>query len=237
MRYVEAGYVADELMARYGIEMDKWDIVRLSASCLKRIGAFALQRKLYVAQVDNFQVTMPHDAYKVRGVVRLSSPKFPISNILVTDGVYQPPQIFFVEEVQETLSTTTLILKGNYIPWLNGAEYIDYDDDFPILKFNENDVQVAIEYTGLAIDKEGCPMIPEDVWEACMMFCLFTNFQSAYLAGTVDERKMGNTERWKDTAIAQARSKMTMSALTTNEKDKLLDIMVSIDRKVYGIPS
>jgi len=236
MRYVKAGYVADEITARYGIEIDKWDVVRLSASCLKRIGAFGLKRKVYVTTVDNFCIHMPKDAFKVRGIIRLSAPVYPTSSFTITDGIYQPPQTFFVSDEEETLEPDSITLKNNYVPQLKGV-WIDYVDDFPIMKFNETDVKVAVEYTGLATDEEGFPMIPEDCWEACMFFCLFTHVQAAYLAGKINRLVVLDFERWKDTGIAQGRAKMMMSALTSNEKDKLMNIMVSYDRKVYGIPS
>jgi len=236
MKNVKVGYIADELVARYGIEMDKWDVMRLSASCMKRMGAYALQRKVYCALVTNFTVTLPPDAYEARGAIRLTSPRVVSTPLIISDVIEQPPQVFFVETVEDTLTQQTILLKSNYVPWLIG-DYIDYDDDFPILKFNETDIEVAIEYTGLSIDKEGFPMIPECCWEACMFFCLFTHLQSGAISGKVQVGILDRAEKWKDESIARGRASLTMRSLTSNERDKLMNIMVSLDRKSYNIPS
>lgn len=238
MRYVHAESVADELLSSYGHEIDIWDIVRMSARCLKRLGAFALRRKIYQTTVNNFCVLLPPDAYKARGAIKFQPNAITDMKMMIVDGIEMPPQIFFVEPVEETetLSPELLILKPNYIDRLRG-EPIDYVDNHPVLNFNETDVEVIIEYSGLKTSSEGVPMVPEEASEACMFFCLFTITQAAYLAQKAPRAIMLDTERWKDQAMARARAKLTMDSLNSNERDKLMNIMVSMDRKAFNIPS
>lgn len=236
MRYVTADYIADELVSQFSIEMGVWDIVRLSAKALKRVGAFALKRKVWHTLVSNYQIVLPPDAYMARGALRIT-PRPQLSNpVLIVDGIEQPSQVFFTEEVDELLSSEPYLLKSNYVPKLIG-QFESYEYDHPVMKFNDTDIEVVVEYTGLKVDDEGKPMIPEDATEACLFFCLFTKTQSDYLLKKVDINMMRETERWKDTTIAQARASLTMSTLNTNERDKLMNIMVSMDRKAFNVPS
>lgn len=235
MRYISADYIADELVSQFQIEMDVWDIVRLSAKALKRVGAFALQRKVWYTNVLNFQVVLPPDAYLARGCYRVA-PRQGGTGIFISDTIEQPSQVFFVEVAEETYNAQPILLKSNYVPKILG-NFMDYEYDHPVMKFNETDAEVLIEYTGLKVDDTGKPMIPEDASEACLFFCLFTHFQAAYLAKKVDHTMMKQTEVWKDTAIKQAKAKLTMSTLSTNEMDKLMNIMVTMDRKAFRIPS
>lgn len=235
MRYVTAGYVADELVDRYGLSIDIWDVVKLSASCMKRIGVFATQRKLIGTMVKNFKVHLPCDAYLARGCVRIPA-EMQSTKITIVDGIQQPPQIVFVQPVQEPFTNNVEFLKPNYIDQIRG-QYIDFDYEHPILKFNETNVNVVIEYSGIVVDENDIPMIPESCWEACMMYCVFTRTQAQYRLNQVPRNIVKDFEEWKNIAIVQARAKATMQALTSNEKDKLLNIMVSMDRKAYNLPS
>jgi hypothetical protein len=180
---------------------------------------------------------LPPDAYKTRGAVRLN-PTPTVPGLMISNEIEQPPQIFFTppEPVAETNNPDLIFLKANYVPKLLG-DFIDFVDDHPILKFNETDVDVVIEYSGLKTDKEGVPMFPEDAAEACMFFCLFTYYQSAYLAQKIPRALMMDAERWKDDGIKRGKAKMTMSGLTSNETDRLMNIMVTMDRKAFNLPS
>lgn len=235
MRYITADYIADELVSQFSIEMDVWDIIRLSAKALKRVGAFALQRKVLHTLITNFQVVLPPDAYLARGVIDLT-PRTSYTPVYIVDGIYQPPQKIFVEPIEETYVPTPILLKNNYIPKFNGP-WMPYEYDHPVMKFNETDKEILIEYTGLKVDEENKPMIPEDASEACLFFCLYSRTQSDYLLKKVDQNMVREVKDWKDTAITQCRAMLTMKALNSGEMDKLLNIMVSMDRKAYNIPS
>jgi hypothetical protein len=98
-------------------------------------------------------------------------------------------------------------------------------------------VPVAIECTGIKVDKEGFPMVPEPVLLGCVYYCLFIYHQPLYLLKQIDINMMRELERWKDQHVAQANQSMMMESLTANERDDLFNIMTSMDRKAFGLPS
>jgi hypothetical protein len=214
--------------------MDIFDAVMGCSDVLKKMGAIALERSIYAAVINNFAITMPGNIWRVRGVVRLDViPEPPIT--ITVDDIYFPPQVVFVSPVEETNQSEPILFEANYVPQFKGP-YIDYIWNCPTLKFNETDVPVAIECTGIKVDKENFPMIPETAQLACVYYCLFIYYQPLFLLKQIDINMMREIERWKDQHIAQANQSMMMESLSTNERDNLFDIMTSMDRKAFGLP-
>ena len=123
------------------------------------------------------------------------------------------------------------------MPMIQHFSPIDFVWTCPIMKFNETNLQILVETTEIASDKEGFPQIPEECLEACIYYCLYIYHQPMYLTGQIDGQRMSTLERWKNDKIAQGNSSLMMSSLTTNELDSLLDIMTSMGRKTLGFPS
>jgi hypothetical protein len=62
-------------------------------------------------------------------------------------------------------------------------------------------------------------------------------YEPLALLGQVDGGVMQMVEAWKERNIAQSNHSMMMEALTANERDQLFDIMTSMDRKQFGLPT
>jgi len=80
-------------------------------------------------------------------------------------------------------------------------------------------------------------MVPEPAFYGCLYYALYVYYQPLALLGQVDGNVMQLVEQWKERNIAQSNQSMIMDALTANERDHLFDIMTSMDRKQFGLPS
>lgn len=236
MQYVSVRAVAAQLKQQFKVDMDIFDLVQSCSDALGKLGAVALERSIYLANINNFCINLPGTIWKVRGVIRLDGSAEDLGMTVTVDDIYFPPQVVFVKEETDPSQYQPILLQANYIPQFKGP-YIDYVWNCPTLKFNETDVPVAVECTGIKTDKEGFPMIPEEALLACTYYSLFVYHQPLFLLKQIDINMMRELERWKDQHMAQANQSMMMSALSTNERDDLLNIMTSMDRKAFGLPS
>jgi hypothetical protein len=236
MQYVSVRAIASRLKSQFKVDMDIFDVISACSDALKKMGYIALERALYQAQVTNFCLNLPGTVWKVRGVIRLDMSKIEMGVTVIPTDIYFPPQIVFQYEEPADLTDEPILLKGNYVPQFKGP-YISHVWDCPYLRFNETDVPVAIEVTKIKTDDEGFPMIPEATFFGCLYYALYVYYQPLVLLKQIDLNTMQMVEGWKERNIAQANQSMMMEALTANERDSLFDIMTSMDRKQFGLPS
>jgi len=232
MQYQSVRAVASRLKSQFKVDMDIFDVVQACADALKKMGMISLERIGIVGRVENFCINLPASVYKVRGVIRLS--EIPPGFELSTQDIYFPPQTLFQFEENTTVPAPTE-WKDNYIDTFKGP-YIDHVWECPYLKFNETDALVGIVATGIKTDDEGYPMLPEAAFYGCLYYCLFVYYQPLFLLGQVPPQTMAQVERWKNDNVAQAVSSFGFEQLTDNERDKLFDIMTSMNRKSFGYP-
>jgi len=172
------------------------------------------------------------DALKKMGYIALQRSGMTIT----TQDIYFPPQLIFTYDESDDDFEKIKLLKDNYIPQFKGP-YIDYVWDCPYVKFNETDVNVAVEVTEIKLDSEKFPMIPEPAFYGCLYYCLYIYYQPLFLLKQTDPNTMMMIEQWKERNIAQSNHGMMMESLTANERDNLFNIMTSMDRKTFGLPS
>jgi hypothetical protein len=232
MQYQSVRAVASRLKSQFKVDMDIFDVVQGCSDALKKMGMISLVRYGIVARVENFTINLPGYIWKPRGVIRLS--EIPEEMKEVVDGIYFPPQILFKFDDSDT-TTTPESFKDNYVGQFKGP-WVEHVWDAPYLRFNENDVLVGIEATGIKLDDEGFPMLPEPAFFGCLYYCLFIYQQPLFLVGQIPHFVMKQTEEWKDRNIAQSNANMMLESLDSNERDKLFDIMTSFNRKTYGFP-
>lgn len=234
MQYVSARSVASRLKSRFKVDMDIFDCVQACAEALKKMGVIALDRSVYIAKVSNFGVNLPGGVWKVRGVIRLDVvPQLPVT--ITVQDIFFPPQVVFTMPDPAPSTVEPILFKTNYVPQFKGP-YIDYKWDSPWLRFNETDIPVAVEVTGLKVDEEAFPMIPEENFFGCLFYALFVYYEPLYLLKQIDGQMMEKIERWKDTNISQSNAAAMLQGLTSNEKNNLFDILTSFDRKAFGLP-
>lgn len=236
MQYQSVRAVASRLKSQFKVDMDIFDIIQACSDALKKMGYIALSRSCYQARVENFNVNLPGSVWKVRGVIRLD--ENPLNNdiTVVPEDIYFPPQLVFSYDEPSESPDDVILLKGNHVPQFKGP-YVSYIWDCPCLKFNETDFEIAVEVTEIKTDEEGFPMIPEPAFFGCLYYSLYVYYQPLVLLGQVDGNVMQLVEQWKERNIAQSNQSMIMDALTANERDNLFDIMTSMDRKQFGLPS
>jgi len=236
MQYFSIRAVAARLKSQFKVDMDMFELVQACADALKKMGYIALQRSVYQAQVTNYCINMPGNVWKVRGAVRLDQPVVGDGMTIVTDDVYYPPQLIFKYDETSIANNEIKLLKDNYIPAFKGP-FIDFVWDCPCVKFNETDIQVALEVTEIKLDDEKFPMVPEPAFYGCLYYALYVYYQPLFLLKQTDGQTMQMVEQWKERNMAQANQSMTMESLTANERDNLFNIMTSMDRKVFGLPA
>lgn len=234
MQYVSVRSVASRLKSRFKVDMDIFDVVQACGEALKKMGVIALERSIYSATVSNFGINLPGSVWKVRGVIRLDVIPEPPITISVQD-IFFPAQVVFTVPDPAPTNPAPILFKANYIPQFKGP-YIDYKWDSPWLRFNETGIPVAIEVTGLKVDEEKFPMIPEESFFGCLFYSLFVYYEPLFLLKQIDGQMMEKIEKWKNDNISQSNTAAAMQGLTSNERNKLFDILTSFDRKAFGLP-
>lgn len=236
MQYISVRSIASRLSDDFGVDMDIFAVIRACSDALKKMGMFALSRFVYVADVKDFKILLPK-VWKVRGVIRLDGNwKTAFSGTIIIDDRVRlmQPQIIFKEE-ETDVSTEPVMLKANIIPNFRGP-FIAHVWKNPIIEFNETDITVAVECTGIMLDDEGFPMLPEEAFFGCLYYSLFKYYQPRVIAGQIDPNRFQLITQWKDQNISQSVVAGMMTALTSNQRNELLDIMSSMDRKAFGYP-
>lgn len=236
MQYISVRAIASRLKSQFKVDMDIFDVVAACRDALDKMGTIALGRVIYQATVNNYCINMPGTVWRVRGVIRLDEPEVKPGINVVPSDIYFPPQIMFEFPEPDAPAEEVIFLKTNYAPQFKGP-YIDYTWTCPLLKFNETDIPVAIETTALKTDSEKYPMVPQECFFGCLYYALYVYYQPLYLLKQIDGNMMQQVEAWKERNIAQSNQSALMAALTANERDNLMNIMTSFDRKAFSLPS
>jgi hypothetical protein len=233
MQYQSVRAVASRLKSQFKIDMTIDDVVMACADALKKMGMIALVRSAIVARVENFQINLPGNIFKVRGVIQLSD--VPDDLRVHIQDIYFPPQTLFMFEENDASAPAPVQWKDNHVAQFKGP-YISHVWDAPYLRFNEDNILVGIEANGIKVDNEGYPMIPEAAFFGCLYYALFVYYQPLFLLGQVPPQTMAQVEKWKNDNVAQANSNLILESLTSNERNELFDIMTSMNRKSFGYP-
>jgi hypothetical protein len=233
MTYRSVLEVASFLKDKFKIEMNIYDVILNCAEALKELKQYATVKAWVITHVENFCVNLT-GVYDVRSVIRLEEPLDLGMDVFIQDLTF-PPQVIFEMPPQEEVNGVTEF-KNNYIPHIRGP-YIDFVWECPKLKFNEDKVKVAINTISIKRDKRGYPMVPEHSFYACAYFCAYAYMWPLFLLGKVEPFVWNELKDTSDRQFAKARARRTLAGLTNNEADKLFNIMVSMDRKAYGLPS
>jgi hypothetical protein len=237
MSYISIYAIASELKDRFSIEEDVFVINKWVAKALEKMHMIALQRKVDTAIIPEKEcITIEGGAYKLEAVYRYGrepadNPKF------FTQEIWHPPQTVWVDDAMQPDGS----FNGNTpigTVYAN-ALYMDHEWDCPDIKFpvGSAGIKVMYQYTCVPTDAEGYPMIPEDAFDGCLYYVLWVIQQPLYLLGKVNESQMERIEKWKRNGINQAKNQLMMKKLSANERDKILDIMTSFDRKRVNIDS
>lgn len=237
MQYVTVRSVAERLKSRFKIDMDIFDIKAACADAMRVCRVMPLERKVWVAKVDNFQIHLPN-VWKVRGVIRLDM--IPNSFHIEMQDIWFPPQVFFTTTETDVTTLEPIVLKSNYVPQIKGP-WMDHKWECPYVRFNETDVTVGIETTALVTQKDEAtgqemPLIPEPAFYLCLFYALYVYYEPFYILGQIDERRFERITQWKDSKVRQGYAALGFNALTSNQLDEVFNVMTSFDRKQYGTP-
>jgi hypothetical protein len=121
------------------------------------------------------------------------------------------------------------------VPGMPKGNWVDFTWDCPYVRFNFTDFAVALEYTSIATDDEGVPIVPEEALNACVYYNIYTYAQPGFLTGRVPQYVLKEVEQWKNQHINQAKTRKAFNELSRNEHSKLFDIFTSMDRKRTNI--
>lgn len=228
--------IASKLVDRFNVEMDIYQVSENSMEALNLMGMLKLGKKAIGGQVRDQQLRMPVDCYEIEAVYRMPNPRETLTNsvTLTIQEIMFPPQKIFVpvpnsdSEIQ-TIAFPDQIL--NYLPHVVGP-YIDFTWDPPFIKLNEVEPQIIVFYNRIPIDPDsGLAEIPDQAFDGCVNYCLYTWYQPLFLTGKVPEYVFNKVEKWKNAKINQSKTSLMMSKLSQNEMSKVHNIMSSFDRK------
>lgn len=222
---------------QFGVEMDIYQVSENTMRALDLLGMLKLKKNVLVGKVNSSQqLRLPVDACDVKAVVtpRALNNCLPHEMRIFVNDIYFPPAIFFVpipnatEELADLLVATDVVVK--YIDNLKGP-YIDFNWNPPFIEVNSTEASLVVIYTSIPIDENGLALIPSQAFEACLYYNLYIHFQPMFLQQKVPIAVWQEIKAWKDSKFRQGKNKYMMSRLSSNELNKVMDIVTSFDRK------
>lgn len=228
MKYTSVYAIASELQDQFNVEMEIHQVARQTFKALRLMKTLALQRRMEIVDVEDYEAATCCQPYKIVSVTRVS----PNPSIRWNEIVF-PPQTVWVKPEETFSFDKSEMPVTNYVPHIIG-EYIDFVETEDGIKLNETGIKVAIEYTSIGLDEEGYPAIPESVQEGCLYYCLFVYYQPLFITGRINPNIFLKVEQWKNEKIRQAKNAYAFANLSKNELDKIFNIITSFDRKRFG---
>ena len=231
--HVSVKEIQTRLYDDFDIEMDEYLIDRHSRDALQKIRMVPLCRRVLTGKAEDYKLDIRNfKPYSIKAVIILNPETLIYPATTIQQNIY-PPQVVF--EVPEE-DTTGVLLDSplNVIPHIKG-QYIDYKWDGSCLKFNEQVPEVAVEFVTLSTDKDGYLRIPEDLTDAVVHYCAFVHLRPNYILGKITENVMQRIEFWKDKAFISGKIGAYFKGLNKNQMNKVLNYMVSFDRKAPNI--
>jgi len=241
MNTVSVQQVMAVLHRKFHIDMDYYEVLENCAEVLKKTAFMPLSRKQEIYPVSDYCVKLPPEAYVVKSAVQLEP--YTLQNNVVLQDIYHPPlETVKNEVITVNASDLTEVPAASeeiklQVPGTPKGPWVDFTWDCPYVRFNFTDFTVFIEYTALAVDAEGVPLIPEEALNMCVNYNVYTYAQPGFLTGRIPQYILKEVEQWKNTSINQAKNKKAFRELSRNEHSKLLDIFTSMDRKRTNIDS
>lgn len=232
MRTVTPEAIASTLKDQFNIDMDIYLVVKHSAKALELMGMIATRKGIALGLVENYCIKLPPEVVKISSVIWTSKPMDTSWKYEIQDITHPPQIIFRMDEADEV--TIAPKIEANYIP-SHHYGYIPYVWECPYLKINDTNIEVLVEYSIMSLDKNGYPAIPETVTDACVYYCVFVHMQPLFLLGKVAPIVFAEVTKWKNQKIRQGETNSIMRGLSNNEKNNILKILTSFDRKQVNI--
>ena len=238
MKTVSVQQITAAIHRKFRIDMDIYEVIENSIEVLKKMGMTALTRKQEVYAVSNYCVKLPMSVNNVNSAIQLESHNLP--NNLTIQDVYRSPLSTISNEVITVNTSDIAVNPANeeaklQVPSTPKGPWIDFTWDCPYVRFNFTDFSVFLEYTELAVDANGYPLIPEEAFNACIYYNIYMYSQPGFLTGQVPQYVLKEVEAWKNQHINQSKNSKAFGELSRNEHSKLFDILTSMDRKRTNI--
>jgi len=245
MANISPEMIASKMVDKFNVEMDIYQISENCMEALNRMGMLKLGKKILISPIaDNQSILMPPEACEIKGVLGHHHHHFreeETNSVIVSIGdIWFPPAKIFVPvpnsepTMVETQCTDDVL---NVIEQLFGP-YLDFKWESPFVRLNKKHGAAIVIYTTIPIDRNtGLCEIPEQAFNGCLYFCLYTYFQPLFLMGKVQMGIWKEIEGWKNRNFNQSRQQLMMSKLSANEMSKVHNTMASMDRKRFHLDS
>jgi hypothetical protein len=145
----------------YKAELDVWDVVEWAGEAMDLIGSYPQMRRVpnHVLTVTNYKAKLPCDLETLDGV------KYSEIPMVWGSGVYGPTDSTEPNEVSNTIldvevNDENFPMLGNRSNWTPIPYTYIVQNGY--LHTNLEKGEIVISYTGIMVDKDGYPMIPDD---------------------------------------------------------------------------
>ena len=206
----------------YGIKMDQNDFVTTGMIAYNKIGNKNTEIKGEVLDIKNYQAKVPCDALSIEAVFA----DFP--DLVQTSNKSRFPQI-----PSSYIERYINYWKYNQSLLYDDGKLIKYTLSGDTLYFDHNYKNILILYRAEITDSDGLPYISEKEAEAIAAYCAYTYLFKQAIA----LRDQGAAQLSQQIKLDWGRLcdlARTPEKLSQNDADKILDAMVSWDRKMYG---
>ena len=210
------------LESQYGIIMDQNDFITTGMIAYEKIGNKNTEIKGEIVDIKNKQIKIPCDALSIEAVFA----GFP--DIVNTSNKMRFPQIpsAYIERYINYWKYNQSLLydDGKLLKYTQVGDTLYFDYDYH---------NVLLLYRAQLTDPDGLPYISEKEANAIAAYCAYTYLFKQAIAN----RDQGALQLSQTIKLDWGRLcdlARTPEKLSQNDADKILDAMVSWDRKMYG---
>jgi hypothetical protein len=220
----------------FGEELDFYDMLEILPLVLKKTGSMAIKQFLFRGQVKDFKLELPCNVYAIRYACESKPASWYDRYIqnqseylinydvkhLNEDPTYQAP-VATVYELNKNIFSEPL------------GRLVDFENENnKCLHFNYRELDVDVLYIFTPMDADGYPRLPEKTLEAVAHYCWYLQVRKDYYKGRANGEMLSLARDEKDVALAQGR---TPEYISDNERDDLLNVITSHNRKVHNLQS
>ncbi len=233
--------IGARIYSEFRIDLDEYFVRQHALDAVNEMGLISTEDILIRGTIKDYKLRIPPESggitrfhWVIAGDANASS-----SVSISIQNIWFPPQVVFTPVPNEDVEIALVEEEGpiNVIPSIKGP-YIPFVWKKPFLKFNETERQVVVYAERLALDDDThLPIIPRECLDACVYYCAEVYYRPQFMMGKIPSYVWEKLEKWTDRKFSRSQNQLAGKQLDQNRLNDALDVLVSMDRKSYGIDS
>lgn len=239
--YTTIEEIGARINSEFRIDVDEYFVRQHALDAVNEMGLISTEEILLRGTIKDYKMKIPASS---GGITRINwviagDAKASTTVSLSIQNIFFPPQVVFTPVPNENIEIALIEEEGpiNVIPSIRGP-YIPFTWKKPFLAFNETERQVVVYAERLKLDPNTkLPLIPQECLAACAYYCVEVYYKPMFMLGKVPPFVWEKLEQWTNRHFARGQNQLAGKQLNQNVLNDAMDVVVSMDRKAYGIDS